>query len=1684
MSVIDTSKAPYFNDYSEAKQFLDVLFRPSQAVQARELNQLQTYGQEQVSRLASHIFKKGSRVLNGNTAIDNAVEYVKVTLDVAYSAVEPYLIDGSTLVGQTNNIVAEVKGGSNENGADPITFYVDYIDGGNNTQSRFIDGETLQFLDTNSSLIGTATVAASGTGQGTKASITEGIFYIADRMIRINAQDVIVDRYSTTPDASIGFQISESVVTEFEDTSLLDNAQGSENYAAPGAHRYKIELVLLSKALGYESDDFIELIRVESGKLVVEVRGTDYNELGDTLAERTYEESGDYTVDPFIMTLKEHLDDGTNNGAYTAGNGGDASKLVASLDAGVAYVSGSRIETIATTNVDVDKARDFAYANNSITYMQVGNYTTITGLYNCPDITNFATLSLRDTVISTPGTQAGAEVGTARVRAVENVDNTDVNLYLFDIQMNAGKTFADDVKSIYQSGGKPVTADTKLVSGKAVINKASNNKAIFKMPYDMIKSIRAAGGGVDTTYSVRKKFSTTIDGSGDITLTAGTDEVFAPYTIADYLVVITSGVNAGTVVNTLNSGDYVLSGTPTGKVMTIAVTGNNNESVDVITTIIKTVAQEKTKALTVHNMLGTAPATSISLTKADIQSVSITDAVTSQDMTDYFILDNGQRDNFYGIGKITLKPTHTLPSNNLDIVVNYFVHGAGDYFSVDSYDVDYEDIPSHTTVDGTKFELRDCLDFRPTKSTSNDFTSAGADVGLVMKPQSSASADFSYYLNRIDIVYLNNAGNFVVNKGISSLNPTAPTVPSNVMHLYTLEIPAYTMDSSNVSLKLVENKRYTMRDINKLETRIKNLEYYNALTLLEKETADMQILDGAGLDRYKNGFAVDTFNNYNLSNTASTEFQASLDVNLGICRPAFDNTFVGLELKSVTNVSNNANTITLPFTSATLIDQAQATKSINVNPYAVFRWNGVVTMTPSSDTWHSTRYVPSVVINGNVNDQFSGLSGAQILALPPRDTNLGIAWGAWNTTWFGSNWFGLQNGVNSRTGTSSVRVDRTVARTVDDSVVDVSAIPFMREKLVEFSIDELKPNTRYYPRFDDVDVARFCKPTGGSFGQNLVSSAAGVLAGTLLIPEGGATLRRYGIAGNELRFKTGDRIFRISDHATHDRDLEMALGEFVFTSKGILNTRQKTIIATRTSQVNTTTVAQSTNVRRRNWRNEGGNGGDPIAQSFIARKTGGTFITKVDLFFKTKDPRASVKVQIREMENGYPSLRIVPFGESVNKSGSVNLSNDGSVATTFSFDDPVFLQEGVEYCFVVMTNSTRYNMFIAEMGGNDLITGNTVAKQPHTGSMFKSQNNSTWTADQNSDVKFKIYNAEFSVGTKTFELQNSSIDNVLLPINSVESTNASTAVKVEHLNHGLITGDSVTVSGSVNGNGILASELNGTHVISKATVDTYEITLTTAATSSGRFGGDKIIASKNAMFNIANAIVQTNAVDGTSVGWGIKTTSGKSYSGTETAYNFDNAFASVNIGENIEFATPRLIASDDNDTGNGYSMVLQGSMTTDKSNLSPVIDKDRMGVALIHNRINDPQPTDEGYVVETDSTDGSAYAKYLTKPITLAQNANALRVLFSANRPQQSAIDVYYKLSNAESDTPFDDIDYVMMTAVEDSGESDSGEFLDYEFEAENLQDFNVFAIKVVYRSTNSSNVPQVKDFRAIALGT
>jgi len=513
---------------------------------------------------------------------------------------------------------------------------------------------------------------------------------------------------------------------------------------------------------------------------------------------------------------------------------------------------------------------------------------------------------------------------------------------------------------------------------------------------------------------------------------------------------------------------------------------------------------------------------------------------------------------------------------------------------------------------------------------------------------------------------------------------------------------------------------------------------------------------------------------------------------------------------------------------------------------------------------------------------------------------------------------------------------------------------------------------------------------------------------------------------------------------------------------------------------------------------------DPVAQSFLVDIEGGIFVPNIDLFFSTKSTNQPVTVQIRTMQNGYPTNEIVPLAVATNDASEINVSDTGVTSTRFTFESPVFLKEAEEYAFVVMSNSKNYTMFTARMGQKTLDNARLISKQPYLGSMFKSQNAYTWTPEQNEDVKFKLNCCQFTTDTVgDVFLVNEEVPALLLPkTNPISTTASSGVITIHHRNHGMhSTSANVTIAGVLSGshNGIAHTNINGTYTtIGNIKLDSYTVTAQNSdtATATGDVGGsDNVTATRNILFDVIQPTVAIVKHEDTELHALIRTTGGRSLDGSETEYSLQTASSRKPVALNSDFyeTRPGVIASQINETNEmsgSKSFVMTLSLFTPESspNLSPVIDTQRMSLHLIQNRLTNPTlGVTPDFVDETTNTGGSSSAKYITKPIILENSSTSLDIRLSANIRATSSVKMYYRATSAEDVRLLSDVAWVAFntTGIPDKSVTpadDDETFREQQYSVKDVPGFTAFALKIVLSGTNSSYPPIVKDMRGIAL--
>lgn len=258
--------------------------------------------------------------------------------------------------------------------------------------------------------------------------------------------------------------------------------------------------------------------------------------------------------------------------------------------------------------------------------------------------------------------------------------------------------------------------------------------------------------------------------------------------------------------------------------------------------------------------------------------------------------------------------------------------------------------------------------------------------------------------------------------------------------------------------------------------------------------------------------------------------------------------------------------------------------------------------------------------------------------------------------------------------------------------------------------------------------------------RRLISNPTGSMSGVFFIPNPqNDSNPRWGI---------GSRVFRLTSSPTDSRTIGAvdSAAEAEYTARGIVNTVQEVVLAVRNAAIVRDTVTDTRTVRTVRTEERQVGWWDPLAQSFILEQQGGTFVTSVDIYFSTKDQNIPISMQIRPMENGYPTKRINPFSDVTLEPSEVEVSENASVPTRFTFRAPVYIPASEEHVFVLFSDSNEYRVWISRMGDIDVTGTRTISEQPYAGVLFKSQNASTWTADQYEDMKFTLYRGAFEVG--------------------------------------------------------------------------------------------------------------------------------------------------------------------------------------------------------------------------------------------------------------------------------------------------------------------------------------------------
>ena len=1386
------NQSPYFDDYDQDKQFNRILFKPGFAVQARELTQLQSILQNQIEQFGDNIFKEGSIVKGCTFNNIEDLRYVKLTVPATFIPTEyesrivvesPGVDDIEVdyvyvMVGSISGLRAQIiKGFQGTNATStPSTFWIKYLNTTTN-YTEFTINETFSIelfkykrgtqapLATNNPVfaIDANTKTASGSDRVGKAfgiQMSPGIVFQKGHFIYAEEQTLVVENYTDVPaDKSVGFQVAEAQINALQDNSLYDNAYGSKNENAPGADRLKLTptLSILLPAEAAADSDFFSLIRYQNGNAVGLRDVSQYNVLGEEMARRTYEESGNYVLEQFPISTDDRIPEGEVN-----------SQVHALVGQGVAYVKGFRVENSGEQSIKIDQIAATEIVSNQSIGTQYGHYVNVTGFSGRVDI-DHTPITLQDS--------SSVTIGTAIA-----INLTPTRLYLAAVQLSGSISSLDRVSD-----------------GNGYISVGNKLKEVSKKPLLFDSSILGTFELTDTLVPVRQRIAATHTG-GAVTLTANPGEDFDCQQ-NDILVIADNGVQwtVSGLTKSLNNSqmDFTIDSSANANVYVYhnrRLVGTGSNGIDSYNKVIREPWVKVTTSL-----IATPANTKYNLGFPDVFEILEVKDSTGLDVTDSFRLKTNQKDQYYDLSYMEYIPGRIKPADG-DVLVNVKVFetssSTGEYFySINSYPntLDRNDIPVHTSDTGLTYNLRDCLDFRPhcDKETNADYganesaansgsalpavgltkpTFATYGAPLVPAIDESSTTDIEYYLKRIDALVTDSYGEIKLIKGKEARRPVPPQIENDKLVLANVVIPSFPALSNKVAqekraldyaIKITPTgvKAYRMKDMHALEQKIDSMAYYISLNQLESDTQNLLVLDENGLNRFKNGFVVEPFNNLSLANIQSPEFRSAVPFNQKILTPEVKTFPIDLKYKT-----NSSGTV---FPSLTDAKVGTLTKDTNVDiitqPYATdfrncvsnfFKYVGEAVISPPYDASYDTTTNP-VTLEIDLATPFQEFVDSIQRFLPMTDTfRSQIDFEAQ-----GRRGAGIATDQITTIMNEIVVNNNTISAPVGDFVSNFQFQPFMASRDVKIFMSGLRPNTAHYFYFDGVDVNAHI----------LAACAADTVDGIERLGQKGVTHVTTDASGNLYAifnipaetFYVGDRVLEVADIDTYS---SIDSGS---TSKGFATYRaynfsvEKTALTTSTRQpdfdVNTTTTTRNVTRRVR--------GRDPIAQTFFIKKGMGQgsnsiFLSEVDVFFKRVSTDNGITLQIREVINGYPTNQIVPFSKVHKLPSQLTsaASDDASVATTFAFDAPVKLDVEKEYAMVLQPDASdpNYLVFISRVGGTDLTPGvsqgSAIVQDWGDGVLFTSTNNQAWSSYQDEDMKFTLRRANFSASSGSMTL--------------------------------------------------------------------------------------------------------------------------------------------------------------------------------------------------------------------------------------------------------------------------------------------------------------------------------------------
>jgi hypothetical protein len=1276
---------------------------------------------------------------------------------------------------------------------------------------------------------------------GNTWAFNDGKIYLYGRIIDISGANVTI---TGTGNERVGVVPSADWVTPNEDSTLRAHAdEGTPAiYGLQGADRLTVTFTW-----GVDQVGQVDIQEFVDGAKKLLTLPIERSELDKKLAQRTYDVSGNFSVQNFPLSAVEHPTDTT--------------KIGIKVDGGSAYPNGFYVEIPASRTVWLNKATDYANVNESrldpfiytggmngwnswsasavigsdAIYLPttVGNHrykcTARTGDYKTgtaeptwpvtPGETvndnNVTWTCLGDdfdlsglTLLVTVGSgsehtvtfgsnnMTAAQVAAA-IEAALNAVPTSGNLCDAQTGTALVKLYAIDGKSLTLNASSTALAELGWVSGTTT----ARGQRIYPCGNTYIKDVSDLSYLYETVITLTRSSVNAYDLVTDLysivgisnSLTDCHDSVFNYTVNTDYIkgtTVYPQSINwaPGGIEPTAGHTYYA-------KVKKAYLpTKGVRQLCKVINSTVVKGAAGATDTLT----LGGSPTitriyndttTTISGTPKDVVRILAVKDSNGDLIDDYsgqYTLRKNSDSLQHATSQLSWASATTQPNVGATYYVDYEIwkHTTeGDYVSADSYDM-YSYIEGDST---SGINLRDCVDFRTTS-------------GVLPYPGEDCSLDYNYYLYRVDKLAIDDFGNITTITGTPSLVPVVPMDQTSLMTLAIIRLQPYTYSAASVVIEPLETLRLTQKGIKDLQTQLDWMRYYLVKNSQEQQVANSSAAStgtvGGIFSDAVTGFGnIDvTFNKNGISQTAAVDIQ-SREIRLKATRTR-KTLSLPSDLAGSTNVHRRGNNIVLDFTSSIMMEQPKAGVFVNCAvDFTYDSYYGQVQLTPSLDSFTDHTQAPAVNIKDEDNNfkeavqalsaqlfhdidwgnwrttSGKGVSRESIIAassapygsaayesVPVWHTayNDGVGW--WNvestSQLAGTNWnsadtmrrgyldyHAIATGTQERSGVRTALIPGTITRDLGNLVVDMSVVPYMRTKddagnpfQVAVFVTGLMPNADHAITVGGIatNFVYNSSPSNhaGTIGTNTYqgystvrSSNNGILTGYFNMPSG---------------VKAGSanvKVFLYNAPASSQ-------GSATFSSQGYNVKQQQTTIGVPTMKLDRETKTETRELVSINTVYV-----DPLAQSFLIPSTGPSYryICAAGLYFKSKPTTNDkpITVQIRNMVNGVPGT--TTLASKVLLPSDVNVSDNSSAETMVYFADILGYTAGTSYCLVVAPgkDNTDYNIWMSQLGVNDILTQEIISTQPNWGVAFHSPNNESWSEWTLRDFKFKIYEATF-----------------------------------------------------------------------------------------------------------------------------------------------------------------------------------------------------------------------------------------------------------------------------------------------------------------------------------------------------